>query len=159
MSKRKWYPIIAFGLLALAILMCNGEEEAEKVGEVGETSETQAEATAPSFFKVGDIVEKGGQRVTLNGCSISGDLLVCDFTIEAIGDESVNVSTLFFSARDDDGFDLDSEIFDCEKQIGGEIAPGDKMRGNICFKGGSLPAKVYYEAGLFTDAIVFEITE
>jgi hypothetical protein len=159
MSKRKWYPIIAFGLLALAVLMCNGEEEAEKVGEVGE-AETSEEATAaPSFFKVGDVVKKGDHQVTLNECNLSGGLLTCILTVENVGEESFTVSSLMeFDARDGEGQKLEME-WDCSPGLDGEVAPGDKLKGKVCFSGASLPAKLYYEAGLFTDAIVFEITE
>ncbi len=157
MNTNLRYPMVAFTLLILAILACGNGEEAEKVGEVGDTA---PEATvALEVFQVGDVVKKGDQQITLNSATVEGGILTANFTIENQGTDRVIISTLDFSARDDEGTNLDTAYFDCAQGIGGEIPPGDKAKGNVCFSGASLPAKVYYEAELFGSDVVFEITE
>jgi len=112
-------------------------------------------------YKVGDLVQVGEHTIRLNSIEYRGEMLVANFLIENHGDADVNVSSMLsFSAKRDDGTKLDQAIFDCDAAgLDGNILPGDRLRGSICWSGASPEdgIKVYYEASLFgRGAVVWE---
>jgi len=118
-------------------------------------------STSVEIYKVGDIVELKDQKVTLNTAGITGNVLKANFTIENTGNEDLNLSSLIsFSAKGSDGTKFELDIFDCGgSQIDGKVLPGDKVKGDICWKTGrATSAKVYYEAGLLSSgAVVWDV--
>lgn len=165
MNMRTWrYPLIALMCLILAILACNGEETSgKKVGEDAGTSEEAApSATKPAqeIFVVGDVIAVQDHSITLNSAKIKGGVLTAIFTVENQGDEEIVVSSLLsFNARNDDGTQLDTSIFDCEGGgLDGTVLAGDKLKGSICWKDADPPCRIYYEASLFgKGAVVWEV--
>lgn len=143
------YPFIAFLFLAFAILACGGEETAGK--KVGESGKRAATVAAPEFFAVGDVIEVSDHTIVLNSAAVKNNILQANFTIENEGSDEMIVSSLLdFDARNDDGTKLEQAIFDCPSgSLGGDLIPGDRMRGYVCWKAASLPCKIYYSAELF----------
>ena len=157
--KRKGliYPLLALTFLIIATLACGESSTGEKIGE----SEAKSEESAPKLetFEVGDIIKVQEHIIVLNSAKFSGGKLTANFTIENKGDDDVIVSTMLdFEARSDDGTTLDEAIFDCDSGLGGTVLPGDKMRGNICWKNAKPPCKIYYTAELFgSGAVVWQV--
>jgi hypothetical protein len=111
--------------------------------------------------KIGDIIKVSDHTITLNSAEIVNNLLKANFTIENLGTEDINVSSLIsFTAKGPDGTKLDQEIFDCGSSMDGKILPGDKLRGDICYKtGGVSPIKIYYEGNFLSSGAVVWIVQ
>ena len=121
---------------------------------------TQAPPPKPTTYNVGDLVKTNDHVITLNSTRVENGVLFLNFTVENIGNEEINISSLLnFSARLDDGTSLEQEIFDCGTSLDGKVLVGDKLRGDICYAGAnSFPIKVYYEADwLGSGAVVWQI--
>lgn len=160
MNNHKYLIMIAIVLVVIAQLACGGENAGQKVS----TSSASAVTSAPKIevYKVGDVIAVKDQTIVLNSAEIKNSRLVANFTIENKGTGDIAVSSILsFSAKADDGAKLDQDIFDCGSSLDGTIIAGDKLKGNICWKGLTTDkAKIYYEANIFsTGAIVWEITK
>lgn len=126
-----------------------------------------AEVPAPkaisttNTFAVGDVVQLPDQTITLNSVEIVNNLLKANFTVENIGAEDVNVSSLMsFNAKAPDGTKLEQEIFSCGTSMDGSVLPGDKLKGDICYNtAGATPIKLYYTANLYSDGAVVWVVE
>jgi hypothetical protein len=154
--------LIAATILFIMACICSAPAPSappEKVGEV------TAGPTAPAFeiFGVGDVIQAGNLTVVLNSVEFQGNILVANFTIENKGSEETTISTLIqFSAKDADGSDLEEEIFECgSSSIGGSILPGDKSRGNVCYKNVRTDnARIYFEPDfLSSQTVVWEVSK
>ena len=159
-TRNKHFPIVALILLILAQLACGSDSTGKKVGETGKGSSVTSTPVKLEVFKVGDIIEVGEHTIVLNSATIKGDVLQANFTIENTGAEDLNVSSLMsFEAKDSEGTKLEQDIFDCGSALGGKVLPGDKLKGNICWKGAATDIiKIYYEADLFSKgAVVWEV--
>jgi hypothetical protein len=65
-----------------------------------------------------------------------------------------------FSARNADGTTLEQDWFNCGPSVDGELAPGDKLKGEICWTNATPGTKIYYEENLFSSgAVVWEVNE
>ncbi|MEN6435175.1 MAG: hypothetical protein ABFD58_05075 [Anaerolineaceae bacterium] len=189
MFKKSSKPFYIFILVFLTIsLACGSSDNAgSKVGEADstKTKENTPEAVpskevviaatqeptitvAPTEiikprekFSVGDIIELPDQIIVLTGAEFKGSVLVADFVIGNTSDEFISISSMLsFYARSADGTNLDTEFFDCGTSIDGPIAPGDKLRGRVCWEGAAPGTKIYYEENRFdTGAIIWEINE
>jgi len=136
----------------------------DKKTQEPEPSETEAPQSAFEIFEVGDLVKVEDHTIRLNSVEYKGGTLVANFSIENNGDSDVSISSLMsFSAKKEDGTTLDQEIFDCaESGLDGKVLPGDKLRGGICWSGGSPDdgIKIYYQASLFGQgAVVWNAVE
>jgi Domain of unknown function (DUF4352) len=115
--------------------------------------------------KVGDVIQVGDNTIVLNNAKLQGGKLSANFTIENKGTKDLAVSSLVnFSAKDSEGTKLEREIFHCGTAgavLDGKVLPGDKLKGNICWKGATTDTvKIYYEAALFgSGTVVWEITK
>jgi hypothetical protein len=181
LKKHRWSIIFVVGLLLISTLACGttSNNSGEKVGEntaVSKTESTAAQGSdveaskvpeaktestkAPDSYTIGDVIELDDQRITLNGGDYKGGILKVNFTIENIGKDDLALSSLIsFSAKDNEGTKLEQEIFDCGSGFDGKVIPGDKVRGDLCYKltnPGEI--KLYYEASLFgSGAVVWKI--
>lgn len=123
---------------------------------------TQASGTISdsNLFKAGDVVELTGQRITMNNAAVVSNILKANFTIENTGKDDVAISSLLsFTAKDSEGTKLEQSLLDCGTSLDGTIIPGDKLKGDLCWKtGGAKGIKIYYEANLFSSgAVVWSI--
>ena len=186
MLKRNGVTLIVLILSLLVVLACGtsnegtkvtpapvkATEESSGVSESKETPTTQepepskTEAPQPTsdLFAVGDLIEIEEHTIRLNSVEYRGDILVANFSVENKGDSDVSISSMMsFSAKKEDGTKLEQEIFDCDEScLDGTVLPGDKLRGSICWSGGSSGdgIKIYYQASLFGDgAIVWNAVE
>lgn len=158
MKKNITKLISCLTVLLVSSLACGGSSTG---GEVISTSDgsNQSATSAPKVttYNIGDVIQVGTQNITLNSAQISGSTLQANFTIENKGTESISVSSLLsFEAKGDDGTKLEEDIFDCPSgNLGGTILAGDKLKGNICWKGlTTSSAKIYYTAELFSSTVV-----
>jgi hypothetical protein len=103
-------------------------------------------------YNVGDVIKINNSTITLNSADIKNNLLKANFTINNGGSENVNVSSMIsFSAKAPDGTILEQEYFECGTSLDGTIIPGDKLKGDICWKtGGVSPIKIYFVDDLWS---------
>lgn len=106
--------------------------------------------------KVGETVALDEQSITLNSASVNSNILKANFTVENTGTKEIAVSSmLLFTAKSSDGVKLDQEYFDCGTSMDGKVLPGDKLKGDICWKvANATDIKVYYEGQLFGSTTV-----
>jgi len=130
-------------------------------GVAEEISTALDEPPQIEVFQVGDLVQAQEHTIRLNSLEYKGTVLVTDFTVDNLGDSDVDMSSMLsFSAKKSDGTLLEGEYFDCgTSSLDGQILPGDRLRGSICWMGASAEdgIKIYYEADLFGEgAVVWE---
>ena len=163
MKKRIWGPLAAFiVLLSLWSLACGGSSNEGTKLEGGGSSggEVKDEAPKVETYSVGDLIEVSDHTIVLNSAEFDGKNLKANFTIENKGSDSLAVSSLMsFEAKDTEGVTLEQDIFDCNPGLDGEVLAGDKLKGNICWKGATADTvKIYYKANLLSSgAVVWEI--
>jgi hypothetical protein len=159
MNKNQKGIAIAILMLVLAILACGGETTGTAVSTNTPPPEAQ-EPVTPDRYGVGDVIQVENHTISLNSVEWVGNMLKVNFTIENKGSDEITISSfLLFSARNFEGEKLDQEIFDCSPGLDGSVLAGDRLRGNICYKGAdATPIRIYYEATLFgRGAIVWEV--
>jgi hypothetical protein len=170
-TSRKIQIAIVLIFLLFATIACGTStaNTGEKVGEVGtKTEQMTAPAeqevqptTAPikSVFTVGDVVKLEDQNVVMNSIDYSNGIIKANFLIENTGSSDVNVSSMLsFSAKSDDGTVLEQEIFDCGTSLDGSVLPGDKLRGDICYKiDASGVFKIYFQEDLTSSPVVWKL--
>jgi hypothetical protein len=144
---------VAVCLLIVVALACGDSNAGSKVG----TAAPGAPAAA-QIYAVGDVVQVKDHTITLNSAALTGDVLKANFTIENKGTSDLAISSMMsFSAKNSDGTKLDLE-FGCGASMDGKVLPGDKLRGDICWKGAAKPVKMYYTANfLSSGAVVWEV--
>jgi len=159
-ARYKLFPIVAIFVLILAQLACGSDSTGKKVGESSKGTSVTSTPVKLEVFKVGDLIEVGEHTIVLNSATFKGGVLQANFTIENKGSKDLNVSSLLsFEAKDNEGTKLEQGIFDCGAGLDGKVLPGDKLKGNICWKGATTDIiKIYYEAELFSaGAVVWEV--
>lgn len=123
-----------------------------------EVTDAQLQA---DVYQVGDLIETNDHTVILNSTEFQGDMIKANFTLENLGTEDLNVSSLLsFYARNREGYELEQEYFDCGTSLDGSVIPGDKLTGDICWVGTQVEdgIKLYYEPELFSSgAIVWQV--
>jgi len=158
-DKRLWYILLVVSALVLSALACGGSN----TGQVVATSMPQATSIPPTqaIYKAGDVIQFKDHTITLNNTIFRGGILQANFTIVNMGSADLNISSILsFSAKDNEGTKLEQELFNCGSALGGKVLPGDKLKGDICWKATILPVKIYYEPELFgTGATVWEIKQ
>lgn len=184
MKKKSLRTMIVLVMVIFITSMACGSSDnvGEKVGEIenapAEQSavnstedpivETEDPTTVPTEavqlkdkYAVGDIIATPNQIIVLTGAEFLNNLLVANFYIGNTSSEFASISSLIsFSARNSDGTTLEQEWFECSPGLDGTVAPGDKLKGKICWKNASPGAKIYYEENLFSSgAITWEINE
>lgn len=124
-------------------------------------AEDAPEESAPAFFAVGDLVETSDEMIALTSVELQGNLLIATFKVKNTSSSELSLSTLLsFSAKNDQSELLEEDIFDCEPSLGGTVVSGDVVTGKICWKGGSFPARLYYDPNLFgSGTVVWDVPE
>jgi hypothetical protein len=143
-------------MLMLAALACGSDNSGVKVGtSVGATTVPKS----ATVYAVGDLVQVKDHTIVLNSTTLTGNVLKANFTIENKGKSDLAVSSMLsFSAKDSEGTKLEQQILDCGAQIDGKVLTGDKVKGDICWKGAKKPVKIYYESNfLSSGAVVWEV--
>lgn len=148
--------------LIVTSLACGSSNSGVQVG----TSVPSAASAVPvqaQVYHMGEVVQINQQTIVLNSAQISGNELQANFTIENKGTEDLNVSSMLsFEAKGNDGTKLEQDIFNCTSGgLDGKILPGDKLKGNICWKGVATDTvKIYYTADVFgSGATVWEVSK
>ena len=157
MIHKRYALALAIAILALAILAC-GETTTGKVVATTEPGKPTA-TVGVAVYRVGDVVQVKDHTITLNGAEIRGGELIANFTIENKSDKDLNISSMIdFSAKNADGEKLNLAMCD-DAAIDGKILPGDKSKGNACWKTSTTASvKIYYSPSLFgSGAIVWEL--
>jgi hypothetical protein len=99
--------------------------------------------------------------IVLNSVEFTGGVLKANFSIENSGSTDLAVSSMIsFGARKRDGSSLQQEYFNCGSSLDGSVLPGDRLRGDICWKGANPGdgVKLYYESNfLSSSAIVWVV--
>jgi len=157
-NKNTLYPLLAVALLIIATLACGSDNTGTKVDPDDSSSSS---APKVEVYKVRDVIQVGDHTIVLNSAAIKGNKLQANFTVDNKGTEDLIISSILsFEAKDSDGTKLELEIFDCgSSNLDGEVLPGDKLRGDICWSGAkSSTVKIYYKADLFgSGAVVWEV--
>lgn len=124
-------------------------------------SEASPTESGPTFFVVGDLVEVKDQLIALTSVELIGTTLIATFKVKNTGSEELTLSTfLSFSAKNDQSELLEEDIFDCGPSLGGTIVSGDVVTGQICWNGGSFPARIYYDPSLFgSGTVVWDVPQ
>jgi hypothetical protein len=161
--KKSAQPLIALTVLIIAALAC-GSSDSNSGQVVGNA--TTAPTSAPVQLQthaVGEIIQVENHTIVLNSYEFQDSTLKANFTIENLGSEDLNVSSLLsFTAKDTEGTKLEMEIFDCgTSSLDGTVLPGDKLKGDICWSGANTDTiKIYYEASLLgSGAVVWAVTK
>ena len=123
------------------------------------------EAPATQLYKAGDVIKLKDYTIILNSTEFitseyNEELLKANFTVENQGTNQLNISGfLEFTARNEDGTKPDLTSLGCGTELSGSILPGDKLRGDICWKAPfSSTIKIYYTPELFgTTAVIWEV--
>lgn len=161
-NKNLAYVIIAICALVITTLACGSSNSGSKVGSSTPGSSSNSGSSAPTIYAVGDVVAIDDQTIVLNKVTVTGNTLKANFTVENKGSSDLNISSLLsFSAKDSEGTKLDQDFMDCGDSFGGKVLPGDKLKGDICWKGLTTDtAKIYYEASILSSgAIVWQISK
>ena len=148
-------PLLIVGsLLVIVMLACGGSNAGSRVG----TSIPPVATVGTQVYAIGDVVQVKDHTIALNSAEVTGGILKANFTIENKGTADVAVSSMMsFSAKNGDGTKLDLE-FGCGASLDGKVLSGDKLKGDICWRGAAKPVKVYYTASLLgSGAVVWEI--
>ncbi len=159
---------IGIGLVAGAM---SANDEPTKVPTESTPSAVVETTEAPAPFTVGDTITKDDVYVTLSDVrEFKGEYLHPDdgnvyvafeLEIENKGDSPITVSSLMcFEAYFDDyatNFSLGAQTESGETQLDGEIAPGKKMKGAICYE---VPAdwstaEIHFNPDLYGSDFVF----
>jgi len=144
-------------VLSIAVLACGTTSTSG--GEVVSTAggDTQAAPSEATTHNIGDVIQTSDQTVILNSADIVGGNLVANFTVENRGSSSIDIGPVInFEARDAEGTKLELEIFDCPAgNMQSRILAGDKLKGNICWKGLTTnTARIYYTPVIFSSTII-----
>jgi len=137
----------------------SGETNAQPTKKIiSESTPAKEVSASKEIYNLGDVIEVSGQTIRMNSVKYQGSIIVANFTIENLGVNDLNVSSILsFSAKKEDGTQLEQEIFDCgNSSLDGTVLPGDKVRGDICWSGASAEdnIKIYYEASLIGEGAV-----
>ena len=142
------------------VLACGTSNAGTQIGTSAPSAKATAAPAKTKIYKVGDLIEVEEQTIVMNSADIVENVLKANFTLTNKGTDDENVSSLLsFSAKDSEGVKLDASIFDCGSTLNGKVLPGEKLRGDICWKTtNDKPFRIYYEANVFgSGAIVWEI--
>jgi Uri superfamily endonuclease len=129
-------------------------EAVEGTAESIELTEAQLKT---DVYHVGETVKVQDATVVLNSAEFKGNLLKANFTLENQGSSDLEISSMLsFYARRRDGLPLEQEYFDCGTSLDGSVIPGDKLTGDICWKGTGPEddVKIYFEPELFSEGAV-----
>jgi hypothetical protein len=134
---------------AIQFVISTSDINAEGSASEQEASESSAQ------FGVGDTIDGDGYRITLNSAEkITSDsfggspdndfFLLLDVTIENLGDEEVNVSSvLSLTLRGSDSYDYDQSIFvDTKGSLDASVRAGGTLRGQVAY---DVPSLNFYE--------------
>ena len=140
---RKRFMVILLGVIVVVLASCGETIVAEK--STDGTAQEQPDTT--QVFQVGDTVTMGTSKFTVNSVRLSlgqdfmgpeaGNVfIVADCTLENIGEEPLNSSSLMmYSVQDSQGYKYDIGLnTEAKGSLDGEVAPGRILRGEISFE-------------------------
>lgn len=153
--------ILAFCILLLGVLACGSSNTGVAVPTAADSSATSAPPQQQTFA-VGDLVQVQDHTIMLNSATIdSTSLMKASFSLENKGTETLTVSSLLsFEVKDNEGSKLEQDYMSCGRSsFDGSVLPGDKLKGDICWKTTAFPPfKIYYQASILSEgAIVWVI--
>ncbi|MCL2606043.1 MAG: DUF4352 domain-containing protein [Coriobacteriia bacterium] len=176
---KKLIYVLVFGLLAAVAIACTPADEPTlaESNEPAMTEEAPAaeeeESTGPEIFSVGDTVEAGNFRVTVNsvrtdtgedffGPDEGNEFFYVDMSIENISDDEQTISSiLMFTIFDEDGRQLDQALFaDTQGSLDGTIAPTRTLTGEYAVEApeGATGLELQFEGALFGGRVIlFEL--
>lgn len=163
---------LIFAGIGLVGSVLSGNDEPTKVPSESTASVASVETTeAPAPFTVGDTVTKKDVYVTLTDVrEFGGDFLhpedgnifvAFELEIENKSDESLAISSLMcFEAYFDDyatNLSLGAQTESGKTQFDGEVAPGKKMKGAICYEVSAdwTTAELHFNPDLYGADFVF----
>lgn len=110
------------------------------------TPEPPTQTPPPALAQIGDRVEAGGVALTVNTATTvdsfdfmtaaeGSTYLVLDVLIETTDRDTAPYNPLYFSVKDADGFQYNSALIAPEPSLkSGDLARGDRVRGNLAFE-------------------------
>ena len=163
--------LLVFGFAVIGAALSGNDEPTKVPSESTPSVVETTEVTAPAPFTVGDTITKDDVYVTLSDVRefeaeymkpAEGNVYVAfHLEIENKSDTPIAVSSLMcFEAYFDDyaaNFSLGGQTESGENQLDGEIAPGKKMKGAICYE---VPAdwsaaEIHFNPDLYGSDFVF----
>lgn len=149
--------LLGGGTIVGLTLLRSGSEtgsasEPRQAASQRETPAEQARASQPAEEEklgVGDSVEAGGVRATLNGVRVlpttdfdrpiespDNQFLATDLTFENVSDEPLSISSLLeFALKNEDGYSASQSMHTQQRRLAeGEMTPGQKMSGEIVYE-------------------------
>ncbi len=118
-------------------------------GSAGPTQPAVADTevpAAPSIAKVGDRTELDGTALTVMKIDRAAQLgqfqkakegnefIIADVVVENTGGDKLPYNLLYFTVKDSDGFQYTPAIGADQPFASGELAKGEKARGNVAFE-------------------------
>jgi len=174
---KKWLIfVLVFGLLAVFTIACTDGDEptlVESAETTEEAQEVEQESTGPEVFVIGDTVEAGDFRVTVNGVRTDmgedifgpddgNEFLYVDMSIENISDsEQIISSIMMFTVFDADGRQMDQALFaNNQGNLDGTLAPTRTLTGEYAVEVpiGSEGLELQFEGSVFGGRVIlFEL--
>jgi Domain of unknown function (DUF4352) len=126
-----------------------GATQPASIGTSGPTQPAAADTpapAAPAVAKIGDRVELNGMALTVvkadHAAELGGimkakagnEFIVTEVIIENTGSEKLSYNLLYFKARDSEGFEYSTALGMDQPLSAGELAKGEKARGNVAFE-------------------------
>lgn len=119
-------------------------------------------SAAPTIpvHQLGEAVDVTGHRITLTAVENANGVVKANFLIENTGNVEITVSSMMsFMAKNISGVKLDQDYM-CGASLDGSVLPGDKLKGDICWKtGGATPIWLYYELSAFSGGAIVWVTQ
>ncbi|MCL2379529.1 MAG: DUF4352 domain-containing protein [Coriobacteriia bacterium] len=174
--KKLLYLIVVLAL-AMALAACAGTDDGPTLVDSNEPAVTEEpveeEPASIEIFNVGDTVEIGNYRVTINGTRTDtgtdewnspdegNEFFFIDMTFENISDEEQSLWSGVIRVFDADGRQLDeSWSADAQGRIDGTLPPGRSLTGEYAVEipEGATGLELQFEAGEFGgNAVIFSL--
>lgn len=139
-------------LLAGLVLACGGTQQQAQITSTAAPAANGAtavpsEAPAATIAKVGDRVEANGVALTVvkvekkeqisdfQKAEAGKTFVVVEVLIEGVSADAAPYNPLYFSVKDSEGFEENASLLAGDGSLkSGELAKGDKARGNVAFE-------------------------
>lgn len=134
------------GTAGSAVTVVPGAAQATAGSAAQPTGVPQPTEAPVSVAKVGDRVELNGMAMTVIKAERKAQLaefakakegnefIVAEVLIENVGDDKLSYNLFFFKARDSEGFEYTTALGMEQPLSAGDLAKGEKARGNVAFE-------------------------